>query len=330
MTVTRFTRRIAVTLAALLLCQSAFAVAQDTLVRAKELYLAASYDEALTLLERLQFEATGTAATEVAEYKAFCLIALDRASEARTVIQGIVNLDPFYRPSEVEASPRVRGVFQEVRKPLLPVVVQRLYTEAKASFDRKDPQSAVQFERVITLLDDPDLKDSPLADLKTLASGFRDLSKASAAAASAATPARPAPPVQTTASAATVPVSSMSPAVAPAAAQTVSMATAPAQSFAAARDGDPGVTPPVTIAQPLPPWAPSKLADRQGDFKGSLEVTIDEQGYVENVVITKSVHPLYDPELLRVARSWRFKPAMKGGLPVLYLKVVEVHLLPKK
>jgi hypothetical protein len=38
--------------------------AQDTLARAKELYLSASYDEALMVLDRLQYEATGPAATE--------------------------------------------------------------------------------------------------------------------------------------------------------------------------------------------------------------------------------------------------------------------------
>ena len=311
MTAMRTSQRIAFALIAWLVCQAATAAAQDTIGRAKELYLSASYDEALAVLDRLQYEATGSAATEVAQYRVFCLLALDRTDEARKAIVTIVNADPFYHPSDVDTSPRVRSVFEEVRRPLLPAIVQRLYTDARAAFDRKDAQATAQFDRVIALLDDPDLKGTSAADLRTLAAGFRDLSKAAAAAA--------APPP--------APVASVPAPVVPAAAPA---ARAPVSNPAAAHEGDVGVTPPVTVSQPLPLWAPNKLSDRQGDFKGMLEVTIDEGGDVEAVALRQSVHPLYDADLLKIARTWKFKPAMKDGMPVLYVKVVQIHLLPKK
>ena len=311
MTAKRTSQRVLLAVIAWLVCLTASsAAAQDTMGRAKELYLSASYDEALAVLERLQFEATGNTATEIAQYRAFCLLALDRTEDARKAIAGIVDMDPFYHPSEVDASPRVRGVFQEVRRPLLPGIVQRMYTEARAAFDRKDPRAAVQFEKVVALLDDPDLKGTAAADLRTLASGFRDLSKAAAAAA-----VLPAAPVA---------------AVAPSPAQVAAPSPAPLSNPFAAREGDAGVTPPVTLSASLPPWAPSKIADRQRGFKGALEVTIDEAGDVEAVALRQSVHPAYDGDLLKAARSWKFKPAMKGGFPVLYVKVVEVQLQPKK
>ena len=36
----------------------------------------------------------------------------------------------------------------------------------------------------------------------------------------------------------------------------------------------------------------------------------------------------YDPELLEMAKSWKFKPATKDGVPVRYRTTVEVRLGP--
>ena len=45
--------------------------------------------------------------------------------------------------------------------------------------DITDPGAAAMFERLLMLLDDPDVKKLPaLADLRTVAEGFRDLSRA--------------------------------------------------------------------------------------------------------------------------------------------------------
>ena len=54
------------------------ASAADTLAQAKELYASAAYDEALAVLDRLQGAAMVSETTSIAEYRVFCLLALDR------------------------------------------------------------------------------------------------------------------------------------------------------------------------------------------------------------------------------------------------------------
>lgn len=294
---------------ALLVLLAADLRAQDALARAKDLYLAAAYDEALVLLEQLKSQPPPAVATEVAQYRVFCLLALERRDEARKAIEDIVTADPFYRPSEAQTSPRIRSVFQETRKALLPGLVQRRYADAKASFEKKDPKALSQFEQVLALLDDPDLKGtSQLADLRTVVSGFRDLSKAVASA-----PSLPAPkPVET------VPAPQRT---AAGNAQTAATADQPT-------DFSPGFTPPVVISQPLPRWAPPNTVDRRFAFKGSIEVTIDETGSVTSAKLQQSVHPLYDDKLLAMARTWKYKPATRNGVPTSSLKVVEIRLQP--
>ena len=161
--------------------------AQDTLARAKDLYVTAAYDEALVLLDRLHQNAAAEEATEIAGYQVFCLLALGRTEDANKAIEALVKSDPMYRPSEATASPRTRAVFDDVRRALLPKIVQELYDQAKASYDNQDPQSAVtQFDRVLLVLNEPGVLDQPgMSDLRRLASGFRDLSNSAAAAAAA-------------------------------------------------------------------------------------------------------------------------------------------------
>ncbi len=88
------------------------------------------------------------------------------------------------------------------------------------------------------------------------------------------------------------------------------------------------VIPPVTVSQPLPRWTPINPADSRLEFKGAIEVTIDERGAVSAVEIRESVHPTYDMQLMQMARNWKYKPATRNGVPISYLKVVEVQLTP--
>jgi hypothetical protein len=152
------------------------AFAQNTFERARTLYLGASYEEALSILDSLRAESTAQQ-TEIAAYRAFCLIALDRSDDAARVMAGIVSTDPMFKPSERMASPRVRELFRDVRRAALPVVVQREYVTAKAAFLRRDPATAALFEHVLRLLADPDLTMPLLADMRLLCEGFRDLSR---------------------------------------------------------------------------------------------------------------------------------------------------------
>jgi hypothetical protein len=265
----------------------------DVLVRAKDLYRSAAYDEALALLDRVAGEPASGDEVELSEYRLLCLIALDRKTEARSAIEAMVKADPFYQLPTDQASPRVRSTFREVRQSLLPTIVQRTYADAKAAFDRQDPQSAAQFETVVSLLNDPDVAAIPgLADLRTVAAGFRDLSKALASRQSIA-------PV-------------------------VAVAAAP-PSQVAQGDSDAGIVPPVVINQTLPRWImPSGLAP--GVWEGTLALVIDVSGNVVSVTLQKPVHPTYDAQLLRAAQSWKYRPALKNGVPTRYLKLMTVRL----
>jgi TonB family protein len=287
-------------------------LAEDALAEAKELYLSAAYDEALVVLDRLQSEAPQSGTTEVAQYRVFCLLALNRRDEARRGIEGIVNTDPFYRPSESQTPPRVLSVFQATRKALLPVIVQRAYADAKASFDRKDPQAVAQFDRVLKLIDDPDMQGvAQLADLRTVVSGFRDLSQARG----------------------TAPPSAAPPAVAPATlgpqiARLPPPGEAP-EAPAATPGGPPaGFIPPVAISQRVPPWKPPASVDTRLGLRGSIRIEIDEKGRVESATLEQSVHPLYDDRLLSTARTWKYKPATLNGIPTASSKVVEIQVEP--
>ena len=59
-----------------------------------------------------------------------------------------------------------------------------------------------------------------------------------------------------------------------------------------------------------------------------LELVIDETGAVTSVVVGKSVHPTYDRQLLDTAPTWKFRPALKDGLPVKYRLAIEIRLGP--
>src|SRR5262245_34498016 len=134
MIVLRASRFPAIILAAWLAAGAA-AAAQETLARAKDLYILASYDEALVLLNRLNQSAPPEDASEIAGYQVFCLLALGRTEDAQKAIESLVRKDPLYRPSEATASPRTRGLFDDVRRSLLPGIAQEAYDTAKAAYD---------------------------------------------------------------------------------------------------------------------------------------------------------------------------------------------------
>ena len=298
------------------------AASDETLARAKDLYRSAAYDEALVVLDQMASESSGVARIEVNEYRLFCLIALDRKTDARVAIESLVNADPFYQLSPDQAPPRVRTMFKDTRQALLPGLVQREYTAAKAAFDRQDPESAVLFDRVLKLLEDPLVTPTPaLNDLRTVASGFRDLSKARAPKVEAA----PVPPV--VAQIQTAPVAVPTPA-AESASAAVSAPPAPVRSGPVVyRDGDPDVVPPVVLSQALPQWiVPQGTRPGTWQPEGAVEVTIDESGSVVSAVLRKGFHPNYDPQLIKAALSWKYQPARRAGAPVRFVKLVAVRL----
>ncbi len=282
--------------AIVLLLAAAPAMAQDALGPVRDLYANADYDGALGALDRLDASSPAVNAVEVNRYRALCLFALGRTADAEVVIERILRADPGFSPGD-EAAPRVRTAFQTVRLRVLPQLVRAAYTDAKAAYDRKDFSQAVPaFEQTLDLLESLPQDDPALGDLRTLATGFLDLSRAAAAPAKAELPAAPPAPEPPP-----PPAASVEPAVEPA-----------------------------IIQQTLPPWNTAILgAQAQMEFRGAVEVTIDEQGAVAAARIVDSVHPSYDEALLAAARLWRYRPATRGGKAVPSTKRVDVVLRPR-
>lgn len=288
-------KTLAITLIAALVTTGASLSASEELARAKELYRAAAYDEALAVLDQIPAPGNGPDTLEAREYRVLCLVALGRGDDAQQAIAALVTAAPDYRMSEERTSPRVRALFAEIRRSVLPSLVQQAYADARAAFDRKEPDAVARFDRVLALLKDPDALAAPgLSGLATVASGFRDLARAHAAAV-----AEP-PPVM---------------AAAPAVADTVTRTTAAPAAAAT-------IIPPVAVAQTIPPM----LMREQREWTGEVEVVINETGKVVSARMSKPVHPLYDAHLLRAARGWTYKPALKDGIPTQTLKLVSVHI----
>ena len=274
---------------------------QDSVAAARDLYASAAYEDALAVLNRLPGSGRPVDETRTIEqYRAFCLLALGRAAEAEHAIESVISADPMYRPS-VDLSPRVRTAFSDVRRRVLPAIIQQKYAQAKAAYDRKEYATAADlFSRVLETMSDPDVATqvdrAPLSDMKMLALGFKDL---------ATTASAPPPPL---------------PAAAPAPVPEPVVPKAPR--IYTSSDGD--VSPPVAVRQDLPAYPGQVVIPRQG----LLEVLIDENGLVEGAVMRVSVSPHYDQLAVAAARAWRYRPATLDGAPVKYRKAVRVTIKP--
>jgi hypothetical protein len=288
--------RIALTsLAVLLLAEPLHA--QDSLAAARELYASAQYDEALEVLEKLSTGASSNGERQSIDlYRTLCLFAVGRRDDADRAIEAMIARDPLYRLGD-DLSPRTRSAFSDAKRRVLPAIVQQQYAEAKVAFERKQYEpAAAAFKRVIDALNDPDIGSAanqpPLSDLRTLAAGFYDLSVKSIPPPPPPAPA-PMPPVNV-----------------PARIYTIE---------------DPGVRPPLTIAQELPrflgPVPP-------GGFKGMVEVLINEKGTVESAAMIVPVTSAYDKSVLTAASQWLFQPARLNGAAVKFRKRLQITITP--
>ena len=278
------------------------AFAQDALAKAKGFYESADYEEALQLLESLKGKPSNT---EAAAYRVFCLVALGRKDEARAAVESIVKVDPLYRPSNGQVSPRLRSFFEDIRKPLLPEMARQSYASAKVAFDAKNWVYAIaEFDRVLALLGEIGSDAAGVADLRTLSVGFRDLAKAAVAPPPAPKPETPAP--QPTPTPAPAPVKPAEPEI------------------YGIENAD--VKRPTPVSKEMPLWVPANAAEERGSFVGALELVINEQGKVASAKLIDGVHPRYDQQLLKAAASWTFRPATKNGVPVKYRYTMAVQL----
>ncbi len=288
--------------AALLLMSARLVAGQESIAAARDLYASAAYEDALAMLNKLpDANRPADEVNSIGQYRAFCLLALGRTAEAEHAIEMVVASEPSYRPAN-DLSPRVRNAFSDVRRRVLPSIIQQKYMQAKNAFDRKEFASAANgFTQVLDAMTDPDVApvagQPPLSDLRTLALGFKDL-----AMTAAAPPLPPPTPV---------PAAALEPPPAPKAPRVFT-------------SNDQDVTAPGVIKQELPPFPGQVVIPRQG----MIEIVIDETGAVESAMMRIPVSPAYDQLALNVAKTWRYRPAMVNGVPVKYRKAVQVTIKP--
>jgi len=293
-------------LAGVVMAAPAARAQENDIAAARDLYASAAYDDALALLNRMHAaERPAAEARVIEQYRAFCLLALGRPADAEHAIEAVVTAEPLYHPSDSDVSPRIRNAFADVRRRMLPVIVQQKYAVAKAAYDRKEwAAAAAGFSQVLVTLADPDLVAEvgrpPLADVRVLAVGFEELSAKAAAPPPAPAPA-PAPVV----------VQAPPPAAAP----------APPQIYTA---DDRTVVPPATVIQTLPSFRGVTPIERIG----RIEVIVDETGAVESAVMTVPISATYDKMAIAAARNWRFTPATVNGKPVKFRKIVQITVKP--
>jgi len=303
---------------------------QDLLSAAKDQYASAAYEDALSTLSRLDGEAAPDVARQADEYRAFCLYALGRTGEAESVAESLIRKEPLLRLAAADASPRLESMFSDVRKRLLPSLIRERYRVARTAVDQKSFSAAepslADARRMIAEAERLGVRDDGLADLSVLVDGFLQLIKSNAdqrvaaqqapAAvvpnAPAAVPDRPAAPAP-----------SASRAEAPSATRAAGVAKTAAIVPQVYSVADEGITPPVVIEQKMPPMTlEMQRIVKTIKANGMLDVVIDESGRVVDVTVRRSMNSSIDTLIVRAARNWKYRPAMKDGEPVRYSKTL--------
>src|SRR5262245_16450327 len=276
----------------------------DSLVKAKALYAEASYDDALRALATYD-------GAEAHQYRALCFLALGKVPEAERALEALVKAAPEYSVSESDAPPRLVSMFSQTKRRIMPGIIRQLFTDGREKYQAKEmDQARGKFEKVLTLMRDPSVKDvADLKDIQVLSSGYLDIVKGTP-------PPAPVPSKSVTRTNVSAPV----------VAESFPSATAsatPAPSAAPAKARPATVTPAVTIRQTVPSYAPQAGAPVQ-ELKGTVKVVIGIDGKVKTASIEESVEPRYDIRLLAAAKSWLYKPALVSGRPIESEKLVSV------
>ena len=272
--------------------QAPAAAESPLLAEMRDLYNAAAYRQALEAIDRADAASLRPPDRSLAFYfRGLCLVALAREAEARAAFEDALTETPLFRPPEADLSPRVRDVFEQARLNTLPRVAQARYAEGKAAFERQQwDEAGVAFDEALAMLDDLGPREAlpqQWRDFRTLAAGFRDLTRASQAAARATA----------AADAATVPRQPNG---------TLSRATQP----------------PAVIREDVPQWPADLPLAREA--VAILEVRITPAGGVDRVRLRQSANPVYDELLMAAARQWRYEPALRVGRPVSYVKTLRI------
>lgn len=298
MSIPRSHRSFPILLVVVLVCGAATVFTQEPpLAKAKALYDSAAYEEALTVLASI-------ADPEAQQYRALCMLALDRPQDATKAVELLVSTAPLYEPSSEDVPPRFASLVSEAKKRLVPGIARKTFNEGRDQFRSGEREQALKkFDLVLTLTGTPGFKETSEAeDLHALASGFIELERATAAAR--AEPKAPEPK-------ATEPEASH--------------AQAPQPAAASVGRGIPSdVTQPVAIRQTIPA-VPTGISGL-GNPTASVRVEIGADGKVIAASMQQPSHPLYDRLVLQAAREWLYMPATLNGRPVASEKVVKIQL----
>lgn len=258
--------------------------------RVRNLYISAAYAEALAAMPLLEGE---RARPDLEQYRALCLLALGREPEAVVTVERLVRDNPLFVPPAGDTSPRLQSIFSTVRAKVVPDIAKRAYAEGKAAYEAKNREVAhAAFGRTLELIDSmADQEKAALEDLRVLSAGFLELS-----AARLTTPLSAAP----------------ADAAAPAAAE-------PTGEY----------VPPAIVREDLPPWNPPDNASRRTEYIGLIRISIGEDGRVQSATIVDASHPAYDILAVNATKQWRYRPATRGGRPVVAQKDLQVRLMPR-
>jgi TonB family protein len=311
--------------------------AQDSLTAAKDLYASAAYEDALSTLTRLT--EVGGAAPEIArqvdEYRAFCLYALGRTGEAESVAEAMIRREPMMKLDSPDVSPRLEVMFSTVRKRLLPTLIRERFKTARTALEQKNLTEAepklVEAKLMIADAEKLAINDDGLADLSVLVDGFLQLVRSTAdqrqATAQPAAANAPQENPAATAAATTAPA-----ATAPAGKEPAPRRTEPAPAPATATPAtatrvytvdDVGVVPPTVVNQRMPAMTPDLVRITKAmKTSAVVEIVIDEKGDVVDAKTIKSVNTSFDNIVIGAARRWKYRPALKDGVAVRYVKTL--------
>jgi TonB family protein len=307
--------------------------AQDTLTAAKDLYASAAYEDALSTLTRLT-EGGGAApdiARQVDEYRAFCLYALGRTDEAESVAETMIRREPMMKLDSPDVSPRLEVMFSTVRKRLLPSLIRERFKTARTALEQKNLKEAepqlVEAKLMIADAEKLAIKDEGLADLSVLVDGFLQLVRSTAdqrqATAQPAAANMPQESPAVTAPAATGPAPRRTEAAPAPAPGRTEAAPAPAGAPRVYTVDDVGVVPPAVINQRMPAMTPDLVRITKAmNTSAVVEIVIDEKGDVVDATIIKSVNTSFDNIVIGAARRWKYRPALKDGVAVRYVKTL--------
>lgn len=276
---------------------STIAAGAATLAEARGLYESAQYEQALDALDSLDPTqvANLTDRQTVRRYKALCLIALERTTDAERTVEDMVREEPRAAFGS-DVPPRMHELVLAARKKLAPVLAREGYERGRDLYQHGQYVDARrELTAAIAVLDDPSLGfagDPSVKDLRMLADGFLKLSTAAAPG---------------TLSAARAPASAAQAPAAPLLTASTAAAGAVDGTFVSAR----------ALAQPVPAFNMAAMQTTMTPREGEIEVDVGVDGRVTAARMTVPITPVFDMLLMQTARrDWRYQPAASEGIAV--------------